>query len=140
MSRANKWFKLNPRAEALAPKVLVYAPGLSNGLAFDYTAEELWELAQRVMVYAKTDFPDLRIYLCGLNLFKDQREISKKYDGWLRAFAEKFPDCRYVDVSNYEPLHRSDIFAADGKHFNAEGYRIYGELFKEVLKEELDQY
>ena len=124
----------------LAPKVLVYAPGLGNGTSFGYTPEEMFELAQRVVLYAKSDFPDLKIYLCGLNLFKDKRETSAEYDGWLRAFAAEVPDCTYVDISGYKPLHRTDIFAEDNKHFNHEGYRIYGELFKEVLKEELDQF
>lgn len=124
----------------LEPKVLVYSPGLGNGLSFGYTAEELWELAQRVMVYAKTDFPDLRIYLCGINLYKDKKEISKVYDGWLREFAKEMPDCTYVDVAAYEPLHRDDILVADNVHFNQKGYEIYAEFFREVLKDELAQY
>ena len=119
---------------------MVYAPGLGNGTAFGYTPEEVWELGQRVMLYAKSDFPDLKIYLCGLNLFRDQRETSARYDSWLREFAKEMPDCTYVDVAGYEPLHRTDILAEDNKHFNHEGYKIYGELFKEVLKEELEQY
>ena len=124
----------------LEPKVMVYAPGLGNGTAFGYTPEEVWELGQRVMLYAKSDFPDLKIYLCGLNLFKDRRETSAQYDGWLREFAMEMTDCTYVDVAGYEPLHRMDILAEDNTHFNCEGYRIYAELFKEVLKEELEQY
>ena len=124
----------------LEPKVLVYAPGLGNGTAFGYTPQEMFELAQRVVLYAKSDFPDLKIYLCGLNLYRDKRETSAEYDGWLRAFAAEVPDCTYVDVAGYEPLHRTDILAEDNKHFNHEGYKIYGELFKEVLKEELEQY
>lgn len=124
----------------LEPKVMVYAPGLGNGTAFGYTPEEVWDLGQRVMLYAKSDFPELKIYLCGLNLFKDKRETSAVYDGWLRQFAEEMPDCTYVDVAGYEPLHRMDILAEDKVHFNREGYQIYGELFKEVLREELEQY
>ena len=124
----------------LEPKVMVYAPGLGNGTAFGYTPEEVWELGQRVMLYAKSDFPDLKIYLCGLNLFRDRRETSAEFDGWLRQFAKEMPDCTYVDVAGYEPLHRTDILAEDNKHFNYEGYQIYAELFKEVLQEELEQY
>lgn len=124
----------------LEPKVLVYAPGLGNGTSFGYTPEEMFELAQRVVLYAKSDFPDLKIYLCGLNLYKDKRETSAEYDSWLRAFAAEVPDCTYVDVAGFEPLHRMDIFAEDKTHFNQEGYRIYAELFKEVLKEELAAY
>lgn len=124
----------------LEPKVLVYAPGLGNGTSFGYTPQEMFELAQRVVLYAKSDFPELKIYLCGLNLFKDKRETSAEYDSWLRAFAAEVPDCTYVDVAGYEPLHRTDILAEDNVHFNHEGYRIYAELFRQALKEELDQY
>ena len=54
----------------LAPKVLVYT-FYGNGRAFGYSTEENWELAQRVIAYAKTDFPDIHIYLCGLNPRRD---------------------------------------------------------------------
>lgn len=124
----------------LEPKILVYSPGLGNGLSFDYTAEELWELAQRVMVYAKTDFPDLKIYLCGINTYKNNKEVYQKYDNWMREFAKDFPDCTYVDVSAYEPLHRTDIYVEDNVHFNRIGYEIYADFFREVLKDELDNY
>ena len=124
----------------LEPKVLVYAPGLGNGTAFGYTPREIFELAQRVVLYAKSDFPDLKIYLCGLNLYRDKRETSAEYDSWLRAFAQEVPDCTYVDVAGFAPLHREDILLEDHVHFNREGYLIYGELFRQVLKEELEQF
>lgn len=128
----------------LEPKVLVYAPGYGNGTSFGYTPEEVWYLGQRVMEYAMTDFPDLRIYLCGLNLYRDRNKPKYpelvKYDGWLREYAEKTPNCTYVDVTNFEPLHRDDIFADDGKHFNNLGYEIYAGLFREALKDELALY
>ena len=128
----------------LAPKILVYFPGIGNGLGFGYTIEEQWEMAQRVMVYAKTDFPDLKICLLGLNLYKASKgsryEISKKFDSWLREFAEEMPDCRYISTSDYVPLHRDDIYVEDNVHYNQEGYRIYGDFFKEALKDELAQF
>lgn len=127
----------------LEPKVLVYAPGLGNATSFGYTKEEVWDLAQRVMAYAKADFPDLRIYLCGLNLYRDRNKditAAKEYDGWLRDYAENTPDCTYVDITNYEPMHRDDIYDADGKHYNKLGYDLYAQFFCEVLKDELAQY
>ena len=136
---ADKIFEVTEKAGCVV-EVLVNNAGVTKKSPFLETPEEMFDLAQRVMLYAKSDFPDLKIYLCGLNLFKDKRETSAEYDSWLRAFAAEVPDCTYVDISGYEPLHRTDIFAEDNKHFNHEGYRIYGELFKEVLKEELDQF
>ena len=124
----------------LKPKVLVYAPGLGNGMSFGYTAEEHFELAQRVVLYAMSDFPELKVYLCGLNLFKKNTPIHAEYDRWLQEFAAQTPNCTYVNVSDYEPLHRTDIFAADNVHFNREGYELYADLFREVLQAELKQY
>lgn len=130
----------NRMIKALEPKVLVYFPGLGNGLGFGYTPEELWFMGQRVMLYAKEDFPDLRIYLLGMDLWKNPGEISRKVDGWFREFAEQMPDCTYLDLANYEPMHRSDIYMPDKVHYNHEGYQLYGEFFKEKLQHELDQY
>ena len=124
----------------LEPKVLVYAPGLGNGLVFGYTPEELWFMAQRVMEYAKADFPQLRIYLCGVNLWKTPTETAKKYDAWLQEYAANTPDCTYLDISDYEPLQNKELFLADNVHFNHEGYLLYAEYFKEKLRHELDQF
>lgn len=124
----------------LEPKVLVYSPGIGNGLSFGYTPEELWELTQRVIVYARTDFPDMRIYLVGNNTFKNQKEYAKNFNNQLREFAEQTPGCTYIDPTNYEPLHRTDIYDTDNVHYNDEGYQIYAEFFKEALKDELAQF
>lgn len=126
--------------KALEPSVLVYAPGLGNGLGFGYTAEELWELAQRVMLYAKADFPQLRIYLCGVNLWRRKSEAAAKTDAWMREFAAQLPDCTYLDITDWEPLHREDIYAPDNVHYNREGYELYGEYFKEKLRHELERF
>lgn len=130
----------------LEPKVLVYSPGLGNALSFGYTAEETWDLATRVMSYARADFPDLKIYLCGLNLHRSKMFESKnfaleeKFEGWIREYANQNDFCTYIDVSSYEPLHRADIYEDDKVHFNNKGYVIYAELFKEALAKELAEF
>ena len=127
--------------KALEPKVLVYAPGCGNGLSFGYTAEELFQLAARVVLYAKQDFPDLKIYLQGLNMWKyPERESYRKMDEWIKELAQQVPDCTYLDISTYEPLQRTDIYVADNVHYNQEGYQIYGEFYKEKLQKELDLF
>ncbi len=126
--------------KALEPKVLVYAPGCGNGLSFGYTAEELFQMAARVVLYAKEDFPDLRIYLQGINLWKSTKEPYQKTDALLRELAQEVPGCTYLDITAYEPLHRTDIYVADNVHYNQEGYQLYGDFYKEVLKHELDQF
>ena len=130
----------------LEPKVLVYAPGIGNGLTAGFTAQQLFESAQRVVLYAQTDFPDIRIYILGLPLQRDLmfkgavKTMYVEYDNWLREFAEKTPNCTYLTLSTYTPIHRNDIYVEDHVHFNQEGYKLYADFFREVLKEELEQY
>lgn len=123
----------------LAPKVLVYAPGLGNGTSFGYTPDELLPLAQRVVLYALSDFPDLRVYLCGLPA-RYSSEAALIYNQQLRQFAEETPNCTFVDMADYPQLARTDVLSEDKVHYNAEGYRLYGEMFREVLKDELAHY
>lgn len=129
---------------SLAPKVLVYSPGFGNGEAFGYTLEETFELAERVVAYARTDFPEMRIYLCGahltMNRSEERLEKTRRYDAWLRELAARTPDCVYIDPKEHAPLHRTDIFVKDGVHYNQEGYDLYGAFFREALKDELDRF
>jgi len=125
----------------LEPKVLVYSP-FGNYAAFGYSVEEAWELAQRVIIYALTDFPGIHIYLCSAQRHKNDSEATmariQKSNALLKEFAENTPNCHYVNVFDHTPLSRQDIFVEDGVHYNQEGYNLYAEFFKEVLKEELD--
>ena len=129
----------------LRPKVLVYQFH-GNGTDFGYSLEESWELAQRVIAYARTDFPDITIYLCGAHPKRDgyneaQVMANARFDSWLKNFAENTPNCHYIDIMGYEPLvSRKDIYVEDGVHFNQDGYDIYEDLFRSALQKELDQY
>ena len=129
---------------ALAPKVLVYSPGFGNGQAFGYSLEESWELAQRVLAYAMTDFPEIRIYLCGAGYKRDMTEEhcknSIKWNSWLKAYAEETPGCEFVDVMSCRELGCKELFVADGVHFNQAGYDLYGEFFAKVLEKELEEF
>ena len=128
----------------LKPTVLVYEC-FGNGGAFGYTPEEIWEIAQRVIVYAMTDFTGIRIYLCSPHNSRDQNEEAverkRRCSEFMKKFAEQYENVYFLDILNYEPLKsRKDIYVEDGVHFNAEGYEIYGEMFRKMLKEELDRY
>jgi len=128
----------------LAPSALVYHGAPGNGLAFGYFMWESFELAQRVVAYALTDFPDIRVYFSGVNykrsMTPEDLEERRLYNSWIRKFCEKTPGCIYVDALEYEPLHAEDIFAADGTHFNQKGYEIYADFYREVLKDELARF
>ena len=126
----------------LEPRVLVYHSH-GNSASFGYSLEEEWELAQRVIIWALTDFPDIRIYLCGVNPSKGMDEkkaqIRETYNGWLREFVAAHPNCHFIDPMSYEPLLRQDIYT-DLVHFNQEGYDLFAEFFRDALADELAQY
>ena len=123
----------------LAPSVLVYAPGLGNSSRYGYTAAETWELAQRVIHYAKTDFPELKIYILGLPS-RYNSEAAKEFNNWMRGFCQFFPDCRFIDLAKHKDLADPAIYCEDNVHFNNEGYIRYAEMFKQELADELAKF
>ena len=128
----------------LEPKVLVYTAASGNSLAFGYTPEETFELAQRVVIWALTDFPDIHIYLVGNAPRKemDKLELEKRqhYNTMLQEFAEKTPTCHFVNPLEHLPFRAQELYVADGVHFNQQGYDLYADYFREILKDELENY
>ena len=127
----------------LKPKVLVYAPGYGNAATFGYSKEESWELGQRVLAYALTDFPDIHIYLEGTpaNPKATEEILAQRvvYNEWLQKFAEETPNVTYVDKMNRMPNDKS-LYVEDLVHYNQKGYDLYAEFYREVLKDELAQF
>ena len=82
--------------------------------------------------------------MCGATPSRDMTEEAiednLRYDSWVKKFTEEMPDFRFVDIMSCEMLNRKDIFVDDGVHYNSEGYRLFGEFFKEVLKDELAEF
>lgn len=127
----------------LCPRVLVYS-SYANGSAFGYTPEESWELAQRVIGYAMTDFPDIRIYLCGQNAKRDPDEENTRrarlYDSLQREFVASHENCFFIDTAACTALASKDNFVPDGVHYNQHGYDLYADFFRRELAAELAQY
>ena len=127
----------------LAPSVLVYG-SWGNSDAFGYSNEEAFELAQRVVTYALTDFPELRVYLGGAQATRDMDEETiasrRAYSEMLRKFAEETPRCTYFDPLSRKELWQKDIFVEDGVHYNQKGFDLYRDFFQEVLKDELEKF
>ena len=127
----------------LEPKVLVYTSH-ANGPSFGYSDEESWELAQRVIAWAQIDFPGIEIVLVGAypsrDMTPENEEAKRKYNAMVKEFAEKTPNCRFIDVLDYEPFRRKDIYVEDGVHFNQTGYDLCAEFYKEALAQELAKY
>ncbi|MBQ7780243.1 MAG: hypothetical protein IJ404_07080 [Clostridia bacterium] len=127
----------------LEPSVLVYK-SYANAAAFGYTTEETWELAQRVITYTLTDFPEATVYLVSAsrsrNMSDEQLYECRKYNSFLKEFAEKTPRCQYLDVFEYAPMTGNDIYIDDGVHFNEKGYELFADFFTEALKDELAKF
>ncbi len=127
----------------LEPRALVYYP-FGNYRGFGYSIEEVWELAQRVVMYALTDFPNIHVYLLGskrpYNETEEALELCKKSNALMEEFCKETDRCFYLNAFDYEPLARKDIFVEDKVHFNQEGYDIYADFFREAIKDELDRY
>ena len=127
----------------IEPRVLVYSSN-GNGLSFGYTAEEIWELAQRVIAYTAIDFPDTHIYLCGTVSSRDETperaELWKRYDEWQKEYAATHENCFFIDTRAEDALRRKDIFVEDGVHYNQEGYDLYAAFFRKALADELKHF
>ena len=125
------------------PKVLVYGC-FGNSDAFGYSPEEAWELAQRVIMYTLTDFPEAEVYLVSAvrchDITDEKIESRRRFNSLIKEFAEKTPRCHYLDAFEYPPLTENDIYIPDGVHFNEKGYEAFAEFFREALKSELDKF
>jgi lysophospholipase L1-like esterase len=69
-----------------------------------------------------------------------ERERKKIYDSWIIEFAEKTPNCSYINLLDHEPFCDPSVFLDDGVHFNSKGYDLCEEFYKEVLKDELEKF
>jgi len=61
-------------------------------------------------------------------------------DEKIKEFVRNNENCFFVDIMGNTNMRREDIFVEDGVHLNNEGYKYFGEMFKEVLKDELERF
>ena len=131
----------------LAPSVLVYCPW-GNWTGFGYSAEEAWELAERVIVWTKTDFPDCRIYLVGGTWGRDLPDYGTHYamlrfDEIQRRYAEAHDGVFFIDPKpHFEGYGRGGDVSiySDHVHFNQKGYDMYRDFFKTALADEFVKF
>ena len=113
-------------------------------MLYGYTPEEIWELAQRVVLYTHTDFPDTEIYICGTQRHRGEdkvkSEVKERYDNYIKEFVKNDPKYHYIDMFDEESISRDENFVADGLHFTPAGYEAYAEFFKRALKDELAKF
>ena len=135
------------------PRALVLATS-GNDVGFGYSAHDIMDILARIISWAQADFPGIPIYVIGngaalarvgqVNVFT---RIRKEYTELLEDFCRRTPNCTFLnlgmqpfyynspeDIGDFDKV-RDDIFATDGKHFNAKGY----EYFMEYIRKELDE-
>jgi len=137
------------------PRVLV---NQTHGNDWDagYTATEILFLQSRLFEYARKDMPGIRFYICNVRPSIKNREGGShlrahelEYNELLADYCKKHEDCTLVNhwdsplffvdpnrIGEYDNI-REDIFVEDKIHYNQKGYDLYGQFFREILKDEL---
>ena len=134
------------------PRALVLSC-FGNHAAYGYSSAEIFSLATRILEYARTDFPGIKLFFCDAYLALTMAEkkpgsysSADEYSELVKHYCEKHPDTTLVQhwthpgffteggVGKAECI-RPDIYVEDHKHFNPAGYLEYKKLFSEVLKD-----
>ncbi len=133
------------------PKAMVLT-SFGNALPRGYTAAEIFAVSTRILEYARTDFPGIRLFFCNVHPNQHtktetpgRRATELEFNELVAYYCSKHEDTTLVDQWNYpgfyeegfagDPEHiREELFVEDG-HQNQEGYKVYREFFMEYLKD-----
>lgn len=128
-----------------APKALVLRFGL-NDIARGFSPEETWLLTLRLILWAKTDFPDVKLALLGVfdtrKLTDAQTQACRVFNDYQRAYCAAH-DVLYVDLNGFFYETPADIgsrknfrpvFIEDGLHLTDEGYGQMAGYLAEKLR------
>lgn len=143
-----------------APRALVLASFSNDGM-YGYSVEQIMDNMVKLMHWARTDFPGIRIYLVqahpmpleNTSPLPDKWNAGyrrrTKYNEMLEIYAQTHEDTQVIrlwdeprlfvspdDVGDPHKV-REDIFVADKVHPNQAGYDILAEVFREALKDVL---
>jgi lysophospholipase L1-like esterase len=140
------------------PRALVIASFSNDGM-YGYSPEETFNVIARLLHWARTDFPGIKIFLTESHpnpknkgaTVRDEWNTSKqrreRFHRLLKAYASLHEDTTVIelwnrpeffetpeDVGNFQKV-REDIFAEDKVHPNQAGYDILANIFREALDE-----
>lgn len=124
----------------------------SNDRDVAYTPEETMGLLARLFEWCRTDFPDMKLYVCDVRplLLDIERKDTWYYhqlefNELLAQYCAKHGDVTLIshiqnplffndaeDVGDYQKV-RTDIYIEDKVHWNQLGYDLYKEFFLEAL-------
>ena len=134
-----------------APRALVIK-SFGNDASSGYTPLEILFLLYRLADYARTDFPGIKLYLCGAmpiakyKSFPPSRNAAMKdFDRELEAYCRGHEDSTFVDLRNCPFIYsdparvgdissiREDLYIEDRAHFNEKGYGLFRNYMLGVL-------
>ncbi len=135
------------------PRAVVLATG-GNDVGFGYSAREIMDIQARVIQYIKADFPEIPIYCMSRTPTLKNKGLANagtrnrdEHNRLLQLFCDQTPDCYYVplhfapfyyedpdDRGDYDKV-REDIFYKDQVHLNPEGYKLFADYMRELLKD-----
>ena len=138
------------------PRALVVA-AYGNDLMYGYSPEDVMNVLSRLLHWARTDFPGIRLYIVEAFPTAKKRTEAKeekwnsarfkrdKFNKMIRAYAATHEDTKVIEMWNCPELFetpedvgdrtkiREDIFVKDRTHFTQEGYDIAAKIFREAL-------
>ena len=140
------------------PRALVVA-AYGNDLMYGYGPEDVMNVLVRLLHWARTDFPGIKLYIVEAFPTARKREDSstgkrsaarikrEKFNQMIRAYAATHADTKVIEMWNCPDLFetpedvgdcgkiREDIYVKDRVHFTQEGYDIVARIFREALDE-----
>lgn len=135
-----------------APKAIVYKT-FGNDIISGYTPEEILFLSERILEYARRDFPGIKFFLAApfyhygqYPKFPNFQKDRLVFDGLLKEYAKRYEDCVYFSLmddprftidgkTGPNALMRRELFQNDGIHFNQEGFDLFADYLKVLLKD-----
>ena len=138
------------------PRALVVAT-YANDLMYGYSPEDVMNVLARLLHWARTDFPGIKLYVvedfprsqmrkeASTEKWNSTRIKREKYNEMLHIYANSHEDTKVIELWNQPDFFetpedvgdrtkiREDIFVEDRKHFNQDGYDIAAKIFREAL-------
>ncbi|MBR3297277.1 MAG: hypothetical protein IKI65_05515, partial [Firmicutes bacterium] len=129
------------------PRMIVLRGGV-NDLSKGYSPEEAAMFSIRVLEWARTDFPGIRLVPMAAFDYRSAPAsriftLLHQYNRLMKQYAEENPNTWYLDISPFfykkaEDVgtfagFRDDVFGPDGLHLTDHGYEMFKDYFKAEL-------
>lgn len=130
---------------AFKPESVAFYAG-TNDIGKGASAVETYYNTLDFFRYIRKELPDTRIFYIA------QTQQPKRAEYWdkmhmlnmmVKQYAKSDPLITYIDteeeLNNEDGSPRTELFVADGLHFNAEGYDLWKSIIQPVIYEKLEE-